>query len=279
MNTTKYAPDSVGEFMADIADIQDKWEQMTLAVHTPWFRGHTDSHWSLVPSIYRPPHHELNEHQLRYDFHRRAHPFLTETTYQPDTEFDWYFLMQHYGLPTRLLDWTESALIALFFATRKANRPGNRAVWVLNPWKLNELVADIGDVIPSPKDAAIQSYLTPVWSYLDLPKYPLALKPPYNSKRLASQRGAFTIHGLRKRGLEGYAELQPHLVRIIIPQSSVATIRRELTTAGMVESVIFPDLSGLCREIYDEWIESDRPLKTSDQTDLDAPTFIRKKAD
>jgi FRG domain len=275
----KYESNSVGEFMDVVRGILDQWEQMTLAVHTPWFRGHVDSHWSLIPGIYRPPHHELNEHQLRHDFHRRAHPFLAETTYRPGTDFDWYFLMQHYGLPTRLLDWTESALIALFFATREPGRQTGRAVWMLNPWKLNELVTKIGDIIPTSKDEVVQPYLRPTWSNLDVPKHPLALKPPYNSKRLSAQRGAFTIHGLSRRGLEGYANLQPHLVRILIPQSAVAAIRRELVTAGIVESVIFPDLTGLCHEIYDEWIESERPLRTTDVADKDVPTFIRKKAD
>ena len=56
--------------------------------------------------------------------------------------------MQHSGAPTRLSDWTEGGLIALYFAVRNnANRDSDTAVWILDPWELNRTAADRAEVI------------------------------------------------------------------------------------------------------------------------------------
>jgi hypothetical protein len=69
----------------------------------------------------------------------------------PQDPWDWYFLMQHSGAPTRRLDWTEGSLIALYFAVRDAARDNDAsadaAVWVLDPWWLNKLAVDVAEVI------------------------------------------------------------------------------------------------------------------------------------
>ena len=77
------------------------------------------------------------EDELRQEFIIRAPSLSAE---RPQNSWEWYFLMQHSGAPTRLLDWTEGALIALYFAVRNKLDETDAAVWVLNPWSLNEHV-------------------------------------------------------------------------------------------------------------------------------------------
>jgi hypothetical protein len=98
----------------------------------PWFRGHSDVTWKLTPKLYRvtPPMRGIRiiEDEIRQEFIMRT-PGLAETG--PLTSWEWYFMMQHFGAPTRLLDWTEGALIALYFAVRDNNGDADAAMWML----------------------------------------------------------------------------------------------------------------------------------------------------
>src|SRR6187200_2880863 len=78
----------------------DEWTSSKTIVS--WFRGHADKRWALTPGFYRPGLRP-DENRYRHDFAQRAVPFLNEATAVPTSDWDWYFLMQHYGLPTRLL--------------------------------------------------------------------------------------------------------------------------------------------------------------------------------
>jgi len=86
------------------------------------FRGVTNKDHSLVPSIGR--HNRKNtdnnilalEEALIAEFKRLSIP---ELDLLPNNDFEWMFLAQHYGLPTRLLDWSTNPLVALYFAVEK----------------------------------------------------------------------------------------------------------------------------------------------------------------
>jgi hypothetical protein len=160
--------------------------------------------------------------------------------------------MQHYGLPTRLLDWTESSLIALYFACRDNAGDADAAVWVLNPWWLNRQT--FGDYALFPADDPRAIDHAPLRAGEKLKgKLPLAITPIRASQRIAAQRGVFTIHGTETAALDRLARRRgkqhPCLRPIVIPRADVAGVQRDLAISGISESLIFPELSGLCREI------------------------------
>ncbi len=167
--------------------------------------------------------------------------------------------MQHSGAPTRLLDWTESALIALFFAVRGKVRPDEQdaAVWILEPWQLNKFSADHDGVIApgaeagmDPEDAKLyKPWLPNRYSGQKLrQRNPVAIYPTHFSRRISSQRSCFTVHGSVRDGFENLpSAVRRYLRKVVIPCSAAHDIETTLSVAGIDEVTIFPDLDGLGR--------------------------------
>lgn len=236
---------SVEQFIAFIKQDVKDWNLPISIV--PWFRGQPDAAEPLRPTVFR---RDVNEHSLTLAFLQRA-PSLGKT---PDREdwAEWLSLMRHMGLPTRLLDWSESALIALYFAvyTRPETDPG---IWMLHPLELNRL--SIGDpVIPPPshKDYAERIAL----AFQDGPAgdLPIAIYPSHVHERLRVQKASFTIHGKDKRSFEDLFLDTPlvehgYLKKYVFPHQAVDGILHDLRMLGITHTTIFPDLDGLAREL------------------------------
>ena len=111
----QHAAKSLSDYTALTMQIRRTWESRS-DVPDPWFRGLCDVRYALQPSWYRlgSEAEGVDEYDLLDEFERRA-PLLLERERSGST-WEWYFLMQHYGLPTRLLDWSESSLVGLYFA-------------------------------------------------------------------------------------------------------------------------------------------------------------------
>jgi hypothetical protein len=198
--------------------------------------------------------------QLRVEFERRAGQLTTE---RPSSEFEWYFLMQHYGAPTRLLDWTDGALIALYFAVQshvEDDDYGNEdaAVWVLDPLRLNHKslgTPERPDVpVLTPHSSRAQKYMPKVGTRTTpIPKSPIAIDPPHVSKRLAVQRSRFVLFGSNQDGIETVMRGDDRLTKITIDAQSCKMIYRDLLTCGLSRNTLFPDLEGLGGELARAW--------------------------
>jgi hypothetical protein len=259
----KFTAKSIPTFLDVVSQLQTRWFPHSKS-WGPWFRGHSDKRWHLTPKLYRedPPKRGIRvvEDEIRQEFLMRGPSLGRE---RPMNSWEWYFLMQHSGAPTRLLDWTEAALVALYFAIRDNRNQKNAdksdaSVWALDPWWLNEEVLEVRVVIPpgaedglGTRDAERYAPWLPD-RYKDdtqlTKELPIALYPTHFAQRISSQRSCFTIHGSNRLGFEKMFEgREGRLARIDIPKGSVDSIEDCLAIAGIDELTVFPDLDGLGR--------------------------------
>ena len=241
-----------------VEQILNLWTDET-GIETPWFRGAGDSNFKLVPGLYRSAagREENADDELRTEFSRKALAFVADRV--PGNDWEWYFLMQHYRAPTRLLDWTDAALVALYFALtswapRKTTKvPHTKpAVWALNPFTLNKYSHSYGPVNTNFEEA--RPYLPDPYAREKLPEFPIAIDPPFTAQRMLVQHSHFTLHGRDVRGLD---EMQDELslrnglykVTIDLNQDGIEYLQQHLAVLGVTETTIFPDLEGLAREL------------------------------
>jgi hypothetical protein len=223
----------------------------------PWFRGHADARWKLTPGLYRYAPatgigaEHYNERELLDAFRLRARRYLE---FVPRTDWEWLFLMQHHGLPTRLLDWTESAMVGLHFAVQDQPEPQDAAVWVTNPWWVNQRV--FGEFSLFVPDDGRALRWSPGRPESDRARDAIAIRPSHDSARIQAQRGVFTIHGSDPEALDRLAAMtgpDVFLRKLIVPGSAIPRIRQQLAIAGITETLLFPELTSLCRELKREF--------------------------
>jgi len=242
-----------------------------------WFRGHSKTYNLLTPGIFRPetelfeqipisfgmrsPDFKI-EHLIIKEFIRRA-PSLEGNLPQKEDYLSWLFFMQHYSTPTRLLDWTESILVALYFAVYQEPKSDGE-IWVLSPYKLNELNDNVGYSMPTLNNRIVKfladepMHANPEKLAKDLnieiPKYPLAIHAPMAFSRIVNQRGTFTIHPKPKEGfiLTEILSDEKGLTRYIVPAGCKNKLRQDLAKLGINHVTLFPNLDSLSKTIIDE---------------------------
>ncbi|MGB5619728.1 MAG: FRG domain-containing protein [Desulfobacterales bacterium] len=208
-----------------------------------------------------------------------------------------YFLMQHYGMPTRLLDWTEAFMVALYFAVTKPKsfkiyRVNPPAVIMLLPQVLNYFRADkldpVVEEVPNSLYFTVDSTLkiggklkhahepgsnSLITAYeirskdpKDYPCFPSAIRPHYQASRIRAQRSVFTIHGqddgFRKitQNNRNKCDDPPFLGILVLDldDNSIRALKNQLAEMGISESTIFPDVAGLANELAEDFTEGRR---------------------
>lgn len=226
------------------------------------YRGASDADAPLLTSLDRlggtnPPHTkaELEEHVLR-NYVRYSRPHVRDTA---TSDWDELFSAQHHGVPTRLLDWTYSPLVAAFFSTRPYDgkeRP--RAVWRLD-WQAVHRQFRFPGLALLPRD--LDSLFEPgghgsPWQLFtrdrDADAFACLVEPPSLDARIAAQAAVFTICSDKWHSFDEFLRshgLGDALTRFVIEPERVAQIRDQLDLVGVDERRLFPDLDGVAAAI------------------------------
>ena len=237
-----------------------------------WFRGHPENYNNLTPRIFRGIYRDENYLKLRpyYEMSaierfKQVAPSLYSNIPGRDDNLEWLILMQHHGAPTRLLDWTENILVALYFVV-KCSPKDDGEIWALYPDELNERSNIPG--IPLSKNPKLQYLVKEVYygenaklglakslKLNDIPKYPLAFYPTLNFLRMVVQSSAFTIHPIPEKGnqiqdlLKGEKRFLAHY---IIPAENKKKLLENLNSLEIKHFRLFPDLDSLSKDIISE---------------------------
>jgi len=223
-----------------LSDYFDRLYSATGPEGTYWFRGHAAWDWKLTPSALRFDDHAKRKRALDlWREFRRVAEIRFPGPQDHANALRWMQLAQHYGLPTRLLDWTQNAAIGLYFACFDLQDDG--LVFILNPVNLNRQADPLNPSVLDPhKDAKkIEPYFA-----LGARRNPggpptVAINPLWNSERIVVQKGAFTLHGSRSFSLD--EKQAPGLTCLPVLAEFKERLRAELERVGVDEMAIFPE--------------------------------------
>lgn len=225
-----------------------------------WFRGVESSMYRLTPVIMRSTQWRDNiapdrERAVFEDFVRRVRHFHPEET-GSNRNFYWYTMADRFGIPSRLLHWSTSPLIALYFAIWQENVT-TPTVWVLNPNALNTITLGNAEVFKMDSDEFSEKERVVHDSYSfgngNLPELPIAISNYYTDATINAHRTRYTVSGKRKFGLEDVAKDADSLflmkIRLGRSEEFIEQLKVQLAQLGAGPQDIMPGIEGIGRAI------------------------------
>ena len=254
----------------NLPDRVSTWRELTdLIEHFSYFNGYdwlfrgvTDTKHGLIPRIGRQstrglksqlgstqrnrvPYRSEDERAVLAMFKQQARAYLASP---PENDLQWLAIAQHFGLPTRLLDWTDSLLAAAWFAVEKGGAKGvDSAIWVTK-------------AVPSIE----MDYSGEVLTLAN----PASYRPPHISPRIAAQGSVFIICPKPPEKLSLLFSK-----KIVIDRSAEFTIKKRLNACGINRRYLFPDLGGLTGHLAwmykNDWLAGYREGRTGEPASRD----------
>lgn len=242
--------------MSNLSDlITATQETRTRFNDAAWWRGHAKAGWGLEAQVFRknPEHPErrlYDETALIGRFVSRAPPRSHRPCPDFDDYFGWLFLAQHYGLPTRLLDWTENPLVAAYFAVQDSS-DSDACIWALWPTRLNRVVNEANDLVQI-RDPKIRKIAESAFTGNKSPKEVIiALDGQEIDPRMLAQMGKFTLHSdpTPLQQAPESVNSPAWLRQFVIPKDAKDSIYAQLSAFGIRHSNLFPDLASLATDL------------------------------
>lgn len=227
-----------------------------------FFRGHSNEKYKTIPGIFR---NDIIKYENRM-YHEAIRKNPDQFSEDMST-FDKLVKMQHYELPTRLLDITTNPLVALFFACKGSDK--NNGVVLIFPM-LNEQikyydsdsVSILSNLAKRPNNFCFSSdketFINDIkqdkpnfkgeYLEIDAAQDVLCVLPKLNNERIICQQGAFFIFGMGKTK-DKPAKLKDKPIKIIIKAHYKKEILRELQVLGIDEASLFPETDKILKQI------------------------------
>lgn len=235
--------------MEEVLEIDTFWKEFTNKVsarntseHGKIFRGVANFEFELIPSIGRGTKKgtlgdvKALEKTMMDEFKRLSNSILESNT---KTEFEWLFLAQHYGLPTRLLDWTTNPFVALFFAINDKNEKDGVV------YMTKQHIQDNYELF----DPYMADYLKGIKSVFQIQPHQgdvIFIRPRYTDTRYLNQKSVFSCHANPDTILD-VKKLDIEIINI--PYRFKQLLRDRLRIIGISESFLYPGLSGIASEV------------------------------
>jgi hypothetical protein len=243
------------------------WQPELLRYRSPFaFRGMTDANQLLDTTLIRlgGKYAEMEGHLLR-NFRKYARPSNVEV----DSLWNWLSLAKHHGLPTRLLDWSFSPLVALHFATSKIHKFHlDGVIWMVDytqvhqrvPEVLRRHLAEEGADVFTVEMLQAEADTLKDFEALSGEEYALFFEPPSMDERIVNQFALFSLMSAPQGLLNEWLEHRPQMFRkIMIPSALKWEIRDKLDQLNITERVLFPGLDGLSAWLQRQYTQRHPP--------------------